>query len=138
MIWIVDKVRELIHLAREKNGTENDGSEEHPARAAQISLVNGRNCQSHEERTCQKDKGTERGQFNVEYLSYVQVVTIDRRGNLPVDQMCRDKGAKKHAVRSEERPHEDFLVRYTSTGDRFVVFECVRVAHDLIEKTSGE
>ncbi len=87
MLCTIYEVGELIYLTSEEDGTKDDGSQQHPARTVQVALVNGRNCQSHEKRTRQKDEGTKGGQFDIENISYVQIVPIDRCGNLAVDEV---------------------------------------------------
>ena len=104
------EMSELVNLTGEKDRSEYDGSQEHPAGAFQISLVDGRNGKGHKERTGQEDEGTERGELDVEYIPNVNSRTAHRGGNLSVDQMGRDQCSEKHAVRTEEGPHEDFLL----------------------------
>jgi hypothetical protein len=79
------EMSELINLTGKKDRTKNDGAEEHPAGTVEVSLVNGRNSESHEERTGEQNEGTERSQFDIENISDVQEVTTYSRGDFTIN-----------------------------------------------------
>ena len=47
----IDEMGKFVNLASQENYSENNGAEKHPSGTVQITFVNGRNSQSHEQRT---------------------------------------------------------------------------------------
>ena len=98
-------------------------------RAPYKTFLNRIDGECHEQRRHEEDERRERGKLNAE--DFVDDGRSGRRMQA-VDQVSRDERSKEHAVRSEKRPHEEFLVGNAGRrGDVVVVIDGCGVAAHL-------
>ena len=118
------EVGELVDLTAEEDHAEEDHAQDIATEGLDLALVHRGDRERHQERGHQQDERREGRQLDIEQVLDEALVAfgVGEAGGeeLTVEQVRRDERPEEHAVRSQEKPHDELLVFDPGGRRRFV------------------